>query len=120
PLCESPGTRYLERAVDEVGQLVSRLGENRTVILAVDGDERDVRVLPVGNRDALRGSFAPGIDGEVENDLSRVQRTRGPSHRAVRARLVGELTQPAVALVAAENEGVGSTSSRTVESLLAE
>jgi hypothetical protein len=48
-----------------------------------------------------------------------VLRGRGPSHRAVGSRLVEEVPQSAVALVAAEDENVGRASSRPVKGFLA-
>jgi hypothetical protein len=90
------------------------------VVLAVDGDQRNVRVFPVGNRYAFLRALTLRIASEIENDLARVEWTRRPSDRAVAPGLVEELTQSTVALVAAENENVRSASGRAVKSLRAE
>src|SRR5207244_3088322 len=120
PLREAGRTRHLKRAIDQICQVVSWVGENRPVVLAVDRYQRNVGVLPVGDRDTLLGALALGIDGEVENDLSRVERTRRPSHTPVRSRLVEELPQPAIGLVPAENKNVGRAPRRPIKRLVAE
>ena len=120
PLREAGRARYLKRAIDQIGQVVPRVGENCPVILAVDRYQRNVGVLPVGDRSALLGALALGIDREIENDLSRVEWTRRPSYGPVRSRLVEELPQSAIALVTAEDKDVRCAPCRPIKRLVAE
>src|SRR6185295_3471039 len=120
PLGESRRAGYLQRAVHQARQLVARIGENAAVVFSVDRNQRDVHVLPVGDRYSFLRAFALRIAREIENDLAGVERTGRPPDCAVRARLVEQLPQAAVTLIAGEDERVGRSSGRSVEGLVAE